>query len=77
MNTDKVGRVGGQEHATQEKRNKNEATESISECNCKEAHLSEGFECLSFLGEKRGSAKVENDGQVHDFIDQKRFLIEG
>ena len=22
-------------------------------------------------------AKVENDGQVHDFIDQKIFLIEG
>ena len=39
--------------------------------------LSFGFGCLSFVGEKRLSAKVENDGQVHDFIDQKCFLIEG
>ena len=58
-----------------DRRTKKAATESISECNCKDAYLSEGFGCLSFVGEKRGSAKVENDGHVNDFIDQKCFFI--
>ena len=49
------------------------ATESILECNCKDAYLTEGFK---FVEEKRGSVKVENDGQVHDLIDQKFFLIQ-
>ena len=52
------------------------ATESILGCNCKDAYLTEGFKCLSFVEEKRGSVKVENDGQVHDLIDQKLFLIQ-
>ena len=43
----------------------------------KRIQLSEGFECSSFVGEKRGSAKVENNGQVHDIIVRKCFLIEG
>ena len=49
------------------------ATKSILECNCKDAYLTEGFK---FVEEKRGSVKVENDGQVHDLIDQKFFLIQ-
>ena len=49
------------------------ATKSILECNCKDAYLTEGFK---FVEEKRGSVKVENDGQVHDLIDQKIFLIQ-